>query len=779
MSRFMRLMRYGFLAILIATSTIAMTLYVYLHGSLPILEGNHIVPGLRAKVEIERDEQGVPTLSALHREDIAYGLGYLHSQERFFQMDQLRRQSAGELAALLGSSALPSDRQIRPHQFRALARDVIDSATVEQRRIFESYTQGVNQGLEHMRQPPFEYLLLRQSPEAWLPEDSVLVMIVLFIKLQDSQGERALSQDALAQHLPSDWLNFMTHSRGQWEAPLTGLSNDSEPISLPETPVSDLFEQLPETYPLDAGARTGSNQWAVSGDLTDHGHGLLANDIHLSPSLPNLWYRASWRLPEHRRHATGATLPGTPVMVVGSNEHIAWGFTASQGDFSDLIRLTVRDQTYLTPDGWEPFEERTEVIEIRGSSAQEMTVRHTRWGPVVGQDQDGRWLALRWAAHDTSAINLDLLDMERQSSVAEALNLNAGIPTQNLMIADRHGDIGWGLLGVLPQRAEGENGPILEGADTPVGGFDFQPETLRPSLTGLDRLWTANNRVIDNALYAEEGAFELGARAQRIRDRLLAIERTSEADMLALQLDDRAVIMDRWRDHLVDTLDAHPDSEDFAGIRAYLSPGTPMHATVDRIDYALVRAYRDAMLAATLGPVLGALDDRLTHTDLALHRVTRTIEYPLWALVTGEPDHLLPAQFDDWSDLRRAVAQRAIDRVGGPDNPQPWGDFNEFQAQHPMSRMLPFLSPLLDTPKQALSGDATTPRVQTPRLSASLRMSVAPGREEQGLFHMPGSQSGHPISPYYRRGHAEWAEGETSPLLPGAPRYQMTLIPQR
>lgn len=780
MPRLLRVLRYVFLFVLVATSTTAMTLYLYLHGSLPALEGNHIVPGLRGKIDIERDAQGIPTLSALQREDIAYGTGFLHAQERFFQMDLQRRQPAGELSALIGRPTLNEDRRLRPHRFRAVAQQVIARASEEQRRIFDAYARGVNQGLAELRQPPFEYLLLRTAPEPWLAEDSVLVLLSMFLQLQDSDGRRTQALDAMQRHLPDDWYQFMTHSDGEWEAPMLLSDTSRADIALPTTPLAQLLNDEPsvsaarvtEALPL------GSNQWAVSGDLTSHGHGLLANDMHLPQSLPSIWYRANWRLPEHTRTVSGVTLPGTPAMVVGTNEHIAWGFTNSYGWYSDLIRLEIQEDRYRTPDGWEDFEQHTETITVRDGPDQQIEVRHTLWGPVVRQDENGQWLALQWTAHDPRAVDFNLIDMETSSTLEEALALSsAGIPSQNLMVAERDGRIGWTIMGALPERPTGTRQSILNSADTATEPYSYLSQDQLPMLVDTDRLWNGNHRVADLPGATGDGEFYLGARGQQIRDRLEEGNQFTAQDMLDIQLDDRGRFMDRWRDQVLAALQEHPDQDRMAELIDRINDERPLHAHPDSFAYALARSYRQAMLDRTLGPVFDHLRQQVP--AFQSRRVTRTIEYPLWAVVANAPEHLLNPAFSSWQALREDALSTALATLQQSDRLLTWGDMNTVRLQHPLSGAVPFAARFLDMPEQGMPGDMDMPRVQTPTFGASQRMVVAPGRESEGVFHMPGSQSGHPISPYYRRGHSDWAEGVASPLLPGETRYHMTLIPQR
>ncbi|MCH8551643.1 MAG: penicillin acylase family protein [Natronospirillum sp.] len=773
MSRALRALRYLVLLVLILVSTVAMTLFYYLQGSLPVLEGNHIVPGLRAKVDVARDDYGVPTLFGTHREDIAFGLGFLHAQERFFQMDLLRRQPAGELSALLGAGSLTADRQRRPYQMRALAGRVIADAGVRQRSIIESYTRGVNQGLQTLSQPPFEYLLLQSEPEPWVPEDSVLVMLSRSVNLHEQTLDRALSLEALHRHLPEDWSRFMLQDRGEWDAPLD--DNGSPALSsLPTTPLQDWGVSDRRSHALPRIGLPGGDALAVSGAFTEDGHALLASNDYLPLELPATWYRARWQLLESGHRATGLTLPGNPIMFNGSNEQVAWTFTNTLLPAADIIRLQVRDNTYLTADGWEPFRVQDESIAIRGSSPQVMQTRHTRWGPVIGQDDEGRWLALRWSALSTEGVDLTLLDMENVTTIAEALQYaEAGIPTQNLVVADRAGDIAWSLAGPLP--GEGVGSAPLAGADLTTNDSEWWNRE-RPTLLGRDHLWLTGHRTLTTHPALQRGDHDLGVRGQQMRDQLLNLEQASEQALLDIQLDDGALLHERWRAHLLALLEQINVNLN-ASLLAELESDEPLRARPDSLAYPLVRAYRQAVLERTLGPVYAQLAERSRVFDV--RHVLRQVEYPLWALTNEAPESALNPAFDNWEALWEDALLAAMDATSNELGPLTWSQQNDGAWRHPLSQWVPALAPALNLPADGLPGDYYMPRIQGPQLSASQRMVVAPGREHEGLFHQAGSQSGHPISPYYRIGHSDWLNANPAPLLPGPARYQMSLFPQR
>jgi len=330
----------------------AVAAYVVVRRSLAQTEGVRALPGLGAPVIVERDALGVPTISGRSLEDVARALGFVHAQERFFQMDLARRQAAGELAELLGAAALPVDRAARLHRFRSRTRANAAGLSGEERRLLEAYAGGVNAGLAALGAAPPEYLVLRTSPAPWRLEDSLLVVAAMFFNLQDARG--TLERRTLLVHetFPPALAQFLTTTGSEWEAPLVG-----EPGPAPEPPGPRVFDlRTAAAAPRPAGTRPpappspfaeadrvavrlglappdeearGSNNWAVAGWATASGRPIVANDMHLGIAVPNTWFRASlvWDGPRGRRRATGVTLPGVPGVIVGSNGDVAWGFT--------------------------------------------------------------------------------------------------------------------------------------------------------------------------------------------------------------------------------------------------------------------------------------------------------------------------------------------------------------------------------------------------------------------------------------------------------------------
>src|SRR5262245_55042645 len=464
--RFLKIVLIALAVIVVAGIAGAFWARGHVRGSLPQLEGSRQVAGLTAPVSIQRDHLGIPSIRCATREDVARALGFLHAQDRFFQMDLARRRAAGELAALVGGRAIALDHEIRVHRFRAEAKRAVKLLTPANRRIVEAYTAGVNSGLASLAGPPFEYLVLRQQPQRRLVEDSFLVVLSMFITLQDTDGSYESTLGTMHDVRPQPMFDFLAPKGTEWDTPVVGERFSTPPIPGPdvynlrsrragrttlplperpprvELPTSNF--QSPRTtmvnnvepWELELGIwdlgfaqreAIGSNNWAVSGALTPDGGAIVANDMHLSIRVPNTWYRASMEWPDpagkepHR--LVGVTLPGMPALVTGSNTLIAWGFTNTWADWGDLIELEIdpsNPNRYRTPQGWREFERFDETIDVAGGAAQHEQVTWTIWGPVLGPDHRGRPRAYSWVAHAGDRLATTITPLESAHTIEEA-----------------------------------------------------------------------------------------------------------------------------------------------------------------------------------------------------------------------------------------------------------------------------------------------------------------------------------------------------------------------
>ena len=770
--------------------------YITLRQSLPLLDGTYAFSDLHNTVTIERDEQGIPTIQTGARSDTAFALGFLHAQERLFQMDLLRKNSAGELSELFGDRALNVDRKMRVHQFRKRAQLAVDALPEQHKTILQAYTLGVNAGINSLEEKPFEYHILNTTPALWQHADSALVLISMYIDLQPqwSQSERSLA--VMKDELPQDWFDFLTSQGGYWDAPLQGQPL-KENTSIPKKPLASFSQDIRNAaqtsdYQFFDQIHYGSNNWSVSGDLTKHGSAMVADDMHLKLRVPNIWYRASWYLSDGRR-MTGASLPGTPAIVVGSNEHIAWGFTNSQGDYHDVIVLKTNEEKtqYLTKAGFVDFDLELETIKIKGKKSEQAEIKRTQWGPVIGENQKGELLAMRWVAHDVEGINFRLLDLETADDVNEALAIAAesGVPGQNLNVVDKAGNQAWTIMGRLPQRFGFETGmgKHYSGSQLPQdwsqgdkGWQGYLPVEDYPKVVNPndDRIWTANARIVSGDALKKVGVnnYALGPRQKQIRDDLYAINQFSEQDFLDIQLDDRAVFLQRWHDLLLTLVS--DNKEDYSDVINALN-NWEARASSTSSGYLLVKRFRENIVDQTAGSIYRYLD--ANSNEFWPSSIDNFVEYPVWQLITEQPHEHVPVGFHTWNEFLFAMLDKTLNTLlkeGGHLHDITWGDANTLSIQHPLSIAVPMLGWLLDMPAVKMSGDTYMPRVQKPSSGASQRFAVSPGHEEDGYFHMATGQSGHPLSSYYDAGHGDWVDGRASSFLPGPTKWVLTLQPQ-
>jgi penicillin amidase len=765
-----------------------------LKQSLPRLEGTLTTTGIAAEVTIERDARGIPVINARSRTDLAFATGYAHAQDRFFQMDLARRLAAGELSELFGPVAIKQDKRTRRFGFRSVARRVLETAPDSEREVVEAYTRGVNAGLAGIGRRPWEYLMLRAEPRGWLPEDSILVVHSMWWQLQygsltDEIARRRLERAAARGATPEsagELIAFAYAGHSDWDTP--NYSADARCVNAAcGGSAAALAKPFPAALHLAAPAagaagdeaKPGSNSWAVAGTYTRSGVALIANDMHLDLGVPAVWYPARLRVDGNPQlDITGVTLPGTPAVAAGSNGLVAWGFTNSYGDFSDVRFGKCTDPAYTV---------RRERIAVRGENPVEVEYREVGAGVVLDGDDyaddvaTGECLQAAWLATRAAATNFRLLALENARNVDEVLALapGVGIPGQNLVVGDSGGRIAWTLLGRVPRGT---------GPDRLFGDLEFRDAMDHPRIADppAGRLWTANQRVVDGeleqALGDDEvevgaGGYDLGARARQIRDDLLALKQpATEADMLNIQLDARALFVARWRDLLLNLIDeaAMGESPRRREFRELVSAWKP-EAVPDAVGYRLVRAFRgntqDALWRGFTTAVAG---EKFTARRPGL------FEAAGWRLVSEQPPGVAPPGAPDWRSFLLQRLDATIDALLEDCDALShctFGASEPVRVRHPLSRAVPVLSRLLDMPTMELPGDHHMPRVQDGAFGASERFAVSPGRERDGYLQLPGGPSGHPLSPFFRSGFDDWAAGRPTPFLPGPTAHRLVLRP--
>lgn len=791
MKKFLRRLLMGVIASFLLVVLLG---WLTLRASLPKTDGEISVPGLTDIATIQRDAAGIPVITARNRGDLAFATGFAHGQDRYFQMDMIRRQAAGELSEVVGAVALNLDKRNRFHRFRARATDAFRSASVADRKLLQRYADGVNAGRESLGARPFEYFVLGVEPRPWRAEDSIVVVYAMFLDLNDSRAVKEVQRGYAHNVLPAEVYAWLYPQGTPWDAPLMG--EHRALLGIPDAgtySLRDIEDIAPETNEEGRPPLAGSNNWAVSGALTENGRALVSNDMHLGLNAPNIYYRARLivdgdgkKNPD--RDVTGLTLPGAPFVVAGSNTKVAWGYTNSYGDYTDAVVLQpgAKKDTYKTPDGNLSFVRYTEQINVKGAEPVQFEIRETVWGPVRDDvDYPDGEVAVSWIAHKPDSVNLNILQLETAGSLVEALDIanTMGMPPQNFVAGDAQGDIGWTIAGKIPKKTAFDamlpaDWSQEAGWQGWVASADY-PRVVNPE---SGRIWTANSRVSDaEALRViGDGGYALGARARQIRDSLFAKESFTPSDMLAIQYDDRALFLSPWRELLLEVLNeaALAANPELAEYRRLVEEWIP-RAVPDSVGYRLVRAFRLEVerraFQTLMAPVREAYGD-----DVSLRR-SNQFEGPLWTLVTERPLHLLPANYENWEQFLVAAVQANLEYFNenfeGPLSARTWGEVNTASIRHPLSRGLPYFATHLDMPTDPLNGDVDMPKAQGATFGASERFSVSPGDEANGLLHMPTGQSGHPLSEYYRKGHSDWVDGLPSPFLPGDAVHTLTLTP--
>lgn len=803
-----RLVVFSLLWLLVAlVLAAAIGAYAFLRSSLPQLEGQVAAEGLRGPVSLTRDANGVPTIRGADRGDVAWATGFVHAQERFFQMDLLRRAGSGELAGLLGKALLPVDRERRIHRFAARAGVALAALPEPERSLLERYAAGVNAGLAGLKARPFEYGVLRAEPRPWVAQDSLLVIFAMYFDLQEDQLNRVFSRGWLRDHGSSpEQLAVLLPEASGYDAPLDGAAIEALAAPLPASAPAWFGKPAKAKVALlediDAAA-VGSNNWVVAGSRTRSGAALVANDMHLTLRLPHIWYRAALVIEAPgapQRRLVGVTLPGTPALVAGSNGQVAWGLTNSYGAYLDLLELEPdpKDATrYRLPptlrgasgDEWGQVRTVEERIAVAGAEADVLKVGETAFGPVW--ERGGKRFAVHWIAHDPGAVNFRVFDLERATNVEEAIAVaqRTGIPAQNLVAGDTTGRIAWTVAGPLPAREATRASTFPAPASTAashtwsaIAAPKAYPMIGDPS---AGQIATANARQLAGAGYAAigDGGADLGARQRQLRDSVAALGNgVDETAMYGVFLDDRALYLAPWRDRALQALAGDGDPANRAKrdeFKRLLESTWTGRASVDSVAYRLTRAF----VAALYAKLFASVDESLKEANPRSSFAKATSRWPavIARLLDEKPPGWLPAGHADWKALQLAAIDDAITEVekdGAPLAEATWGKRNTLRIAHPMANALPLGKRWLAVPAEPIAGDSHMPRVAAPDFGQSERFAVSPGREESGVFNMPGGQSGHPLSPYFLAGHADWVAGRPTPLLPGATTHALSFVPR-
>lgn len=753
MKGFLRLLAWAFGLALGAAFLLALGIYLSLRASLPQVEGRVGLLGLAAPVEVVRDGRGVVRLRAQSLEDLFFAQGFVHAQERLWQMEFQRRVGQGRLAEVLGEAALSQDRFLRTWGFYEAARKAYARLYLEEKEAVDAYVAGVNAFLASGGPLPPEFRLLGFRPEPWTGPDVLVWAKMMSFDLSGNWEEELLRHRLLARGVSPERLLELLPPYPE-DAPTILQAEDLNlPLPREEAPAA-LLRMAPPRY-LEA-----SNNWVVSGSRTTTGKPFLADDPHLGLGAPSLWFLMALEAPGYR--AIGATLPGVPGVVIGRNDRIAWGVTNVGADVQDLYLLEdVGGTGYRHKGQVVPYRVREERIRVKGGKEEVLKVRETLYGPVISdalQDPPKTPMALRWVSLDgEDHLLMAYLGINRAGNWREfvAALQHYSAPSQNFVYADVEGNIGYIAPGKFPIRRPGHTGmvPVPGNGEWDWLGYrrsEEWPQVLNPK-EGF--VVTANHKVTPEGFpYALTYDWAEPYRAERIREMLLAKEKLSLEDMKAIQLDQKSLLY-----------------RDFRPVLELLNPLSERS-----------RAWRERLLAWDGTMAVGseeALAFALWYTEL-----TRLPEREVGEAHWDEPRYLLKAiregdqncdqpetgYPETCLDFAALALERALDRKEAL-RARSWGEAHRAIFPHAVLTHTP-LKRLTDR-AVPFGGDRYTANVG-PFDPKTLRMTHGPSYRqivdlsdpEASLFVHPMGQSGHFLSPRYADLLPLWARGEYLPM---------------
>lgn len=778
--------------------SIAGTIYLSLYLSLGDNNTEDFVSGLNESVLVETDQFGIPTITATSRTDGFAALGYMSARDRLFQMDLLRRRGAGRLAEIFGEAMVPADREQRVLGFEKVANEITQRLPAAHRAALEAYAAGVNSAIDSMNAVPFEFLVLGYRPERWRIEDSLLIVLSLFQDQSNSESEERMLS-VMEQALPRAVYEFLTPMTDFYtQAVLQEEEFSTDGYSVPVESLTVLLnEQIDNTEKHTHFVRphrmlAASNAWAVAGAKTKDGRAILANDMHTTISVPNLWYRCHLKMGEIE--IAGVSLPGTPLMIAGTSRHIAWGMTALVADVMDLVKIELNPKNpneYLTADGWKPFGIRHEVIQVKGGATHELDVKTTIWGPIALKPLLNQLVAMRWTALDPLTINLGLLEIYTAETLAEGMAIinDTGGPPLNAIFADKLGGIGWTTMGRLPVRRgfDGSTSRLWSDGSVDWVGY-ISPQQLPRMIDSPNHfIANANNRGVTSDYPFKIGhAFTNGYRAYRIAESLQAMDLIDEEKMLRLQLDTHVGIYGFYRDVALSVLGPEVLKQEprFKELRSHLM-NWDGKAEIDSLGLAVLVEFRIELARVLFEPFLLSCrewDDEFEYSWVHL-------DIPLQALLREKDLQLLSGQerkknYANWDAFLMATLEQAVrtlsERHGAKSlHELTWGRVNTAHYAHPLSRGIPGISLLLNLPKDSLAGCDFCVRVDSESFGASERLVISPAHWEDGILQIPGGQSGHPLSDHYRDQHPYWVNGRPINLITNQKMRQLKLLPAR
>jgi penicillin amidase len=781
--------------LLMAAAAASWWFYSAARASLPQLDGSVRV-AITAPVTVIRDAHGVPHITAANMEDLLFAQGYVTAQDRLWQMDMTRRYIAGELAEILGPDYVKSDRYQRTLGMRQVAQRAAATASATERRLLDAYARGVNSYLDSHRQTlPVEFRVLGYVPRPWSPEDTFLIACMFNEMLNLFLMDDMLARERIMARIPADLAadlfpttSWRDHPPGAVDGRQSTVG--AAPANDQRRTTNDLFaidhrQSAIDAFPVDRRPSAvddfspGSNNWVVSGAHTVSGKPLLSNDMHLQHHIPDVWYEVHLTNPD--LDVAGVTAPGLPLVLVGHNRRIAWGFTNLGPAVTDLyIETFDAHARYQTADGWRQPEYRHELIHVKGKPDIAVDVTITRHGPIITSLIPGetRPLALQWTLWDPQLLTGTLqcireVDLAQNWDEFRHAASHFGGPGQNVVYADVDGHIGYQATGWIPLRAAGDGTRPVPGNVDAFEWTGYLPSDKMPSVfdpaSGI--IGTANGRVTpDGYPYLISAEWMAPHRAERIYHALESQKKFAAADMLALQTDIYSGIDRFFAERFVSAIDHSPKASPGARQAADLMRNWDGRITTDSVAPTIAVAARRQLQRLLLEPPLGPADENSkVATGWRQYTWMNSIVW-LENVVTQQPQRWLPKNYRSWDDLLTAAVEQAVTAKSVPRDLASWhwGQAHPVYLQHPIFGRVPLLNRWTGPGTQPQSGDGNTVKQVGLGFGPSERLTVDFADLDASTLNIVTGQSGNVASPYFMDQWQAWYQGTTF-MLPFSP----------
>jgi penicillin amidase len=792
------------IALVVLVAIVGISAYAWFRSAqraaMPTLDGTVSIAGLTAPVNVIRDQQGVPHITASNLEDLFVAQGYVTAQDRLWQMDITRRFAAGELAAAVGADAVKSDRGQRLLGFRQLAERAAQQLSERDRIYFAAYARGVNAYIaERQYSLPLEFRILRYAPRAWTTDDSLMIGASLAELLTHGEYAAELKREAVSARVgPQLAADLYVNSSYRDlppalqsdpseipAPPKNGDVTDEETSSLPSQDrlfLSALLDHAEESSD-ELALPAGSNNWVISGDHTVTGKPLLSNDMHLPIAIPNTWYEA--QLTSGEFDVAGVTLPGTPAVIVGHNRRIAWGFTNIMADVEDVYIETFNEHgQYLTPSGWQQPEVRHETIAVHHGKDVSMEVVITRHGPIVSElmKNEKRMVAMASTMLRPEALQFPIFEIDAAQDWAsfKAAVVKLSVP-ENAVYADVDGHIGYQATGLFPKRTNWDGALPVSGSDDQHEWAGTLPVESLPSVydppSGI--LATANSRVTPDG-YPDVLSNEWVAplRVERIYRTLRQPKRFTKADMLALQTD----VYSRLDQFIGERLVYAVDHSAKANARA--------KAAVDLLRKWDGRMEKDSAAAAIERTTRIALRRTLLKSKLGDDwKLYSWFMDPVWLenVLMFQPQRWLPNGYSNWNDALTDALLKNLEESKAPSDLSTWkyGDLFPVHIQHTLFAMVPGMDAISSPGKLPQSGSGDTVKQVGIAFGPSERFTADLANLDASTLNIVVGQSGNLGSAHYMDQWNAWYNGTTYTLafkpdsVEKVKEHELKLVPSK